>query len=283
MATYAIGDVQGCREPLLRLLDHISFDPAQDRLWFTGDLVNRGPDSLGVLRFVAALGNRAVVVLGNHDLHLLALRHDPTRRAKKGDTVDDILTASDRDALLDWLRGQPLLHQDTALGYTLVHAGLPPAWTVDEAAAHAREVEHVLRGSGLNAFLADMYGNAPDAWTPTLRNHARLRFITNCLTRIRYCKSDGRLDLKAKMALAARPGGLLPWFMLPGRRSVEARIVFGHWSTLRLSAAEERQYRVYPLDTGAVWGGMLSALRLEDQRRYQVRGLQLVEFNAAND
>ncbi|MGD9603836.1 MAG: symmetrical bis(5'-nucleosyl)-tetraphosphatase [Gammaproteobacteria bacterium] len=273
MATYAIGDLQGCRASLEALLDTIRFDRARDRLWFVGDLVNRGPDSLGALRFVHSLDACSVTVLGNHDLHLLALRHDPARKMKKGDTLEDILTAPDRDLLLDWLRQRPLLHHDPALGVAMVHAGLPPQWDIAEAAAHARELEAALRAPDFEHFLHEMYGNAPDAWADDLSGTARLRYLTNAFTRMRYLRPDGRLELKTKVGLETPTPGLLPWFMLPDRRSAGTRIVFGHWSTLRLDAARERRFNVVPLDTGAVWGGELTALRLDDGTRFSVPGV----------
>lgn len=272
MATYAIGDIQGCLESLSALLREISFDAANDRLWFTGDLVNRGPDSLGVLRLVHALDACSVTVLGNHDLHLLATRHVPQRRRKKGDTLDAVLAAKDCDSLLEWLRHRPLFHHDRALGTSLVHAGVPASWTIEDALRHAREVETALRGSDFVNLLADMYGNTPAQWSPTLAAVERLRYITNCFTRMRFCKPDGGLDFKTKEGLTTPIPDLIPWFMLPNRAAAALPIVFGHWSTLRLSANQERQYKVFPLDTGAVWGGTLSALRLEDGTRFAVSG-----------
>lgn len=283
MATYAIGDIQGCLESLVELLALIEFDERRDRLWFTGDLVNRGPDSLGVLRLVHSLDHCSVTVLGNHDLHLLALHHDPQRRAKKGDTIEAVLHAPDRSELLEWLRHRPFMHRDTELGYTMVHAGLPVHWDLAAAAGHAREAESALRDARCAGFLADMYGNTPDQWTPDLRGGARLRYITNCFTRMRYCRRDGRLDLKTKVGLDKPAPGLVPWFMLPERLSATEPVVFGHWSTLRLTPAQEREYKVHPLDTGAVWGGMLSALRLEDRQRFCVRGLYRMPGEAAED
>lgn len=273
MATYVIGDLQGCLEPLERLLEKIEFQPARDRLWFTGDLVNRGPDSLGVLRRVFGLGERAVCVLGNHDLHLLAIHHVEGTRTRKGDTLDPILAAPDRDILLGWLRAQPLLHIDPDFNCALVHAGIPPDWDLAQAVLHAEEVEAALRGPRCSDFLATMYGNEPDRWSPRLDAAARLRFTTNCLTRMRYLTEDGRLDLRAKGGLEASRPGLVPWFMAPGRRVAGTRILFGHWSTLHLSPEQEVRYGVHALDTGAVWGGRLSALRLEDRVRFEVPGL----------
>jgi bis(5'-nucleosyl)-tetraphosphatase (symmetrical) len=272
MATYAIGDVQGCLDSLTDLLREIAFDAAHDRLWFTGDLVNRGPDSLGVLRLVHALDACSVTVLGNHDLHLLATRYVPQRRQKKGDTLDAVLAARDCDSLLAWLRQRPLFYHDHTLGMSLVHAGVPVDWTIDDALQYARQVETALRGNDFLGFLENMYGNTPARWSRAFTAEDRLRYITNCFTRMRFCKPDGRLDFKTKEGLTTPLPDLIPWFMLPNRAAAAQPIVFGHWSTLRLSAHQERQYKVFPLDTGAVWGGELTALRLEDGARFKVRG-----------
>jgi bis(5'-nucleosyl)-tetraphosphatase (symmetrical) len=256
MALYAIGDVQGCYDELRRLLEALRFDPAADRLWFTGDLVNRGPKSLETLRFVRSLGSAAVTVLGNHDLHLLAVAQGDSR-AKRRDTFGDVLGAPDRDELLAWLRRQPLLHGEG--GFYLIHAGLPPQWTIEEAARHAAEVEACLSGEGAEEFFQRMYGDLPDLWTGSLDYWDRLRFATNCLTRMRYCGRDGRIDLKHKGAPGSQPASLPPWFAAPGRRSAGAKIVFGHWSTLGFHV----ENGAYCLDTGCLWGGELTALRLD--------------------
>ncbi len=258
MAVFAIGDVQGCHSELERLLDRIDFDPSEDSLWFTGDLVNRGPRSLDVLRFVKGLGSRAVTVLGNHDLHLLAIAAG-TAKLRKSDTLDAVLSAPDRDELLHWLRHRPLLHHDPVLGYTLLHAGLPPQWDLIQALACARELEVVLRGPTHVEFFRAMYGDEPKRWSPGLSGMERLRFIVNCFTRLRYCNAQGELDLKSKGAPGKQPAGLLPWFEVPGRASRELHILFGHWSTLGDVEGE----RIYALDTGCVWGGRLTAMRLD--------------------
>ena len=271
MATYAIGDVQGCADALFSLLEHVGFHPERDRLWFAGDLVNRGPRSLAVLRFVRDLGERALTVLGNHDLHLLAAAAG-ARRPKPRDTFGDVLDAPDRDALLGWLERQPLLHHDAASGYAMVHAGLPPQWTLAEAGALAREVEEVLRGAESGTLLHEMYGNEPRRWSPALRGSARLRFIINALTRIRYVSPDGGLEFANAGPPGTQPPELVPWFEAPERRSRGACIVFGHWATLALHAPVAPVHRVHHLDTGCVWGGRLSALRLEDGRRFSVPG-----------
>jgi len=258
MAVYAIGDIQGCFDELRRLLDLCRFDPSQDRLWLTGDLVNRGPDSLAVLRFVRGLGERAVSVLGNHDLHLLAVA-EGLGKPHRGDTLQAVLDAPDREELLHWLRHRPMLHYDDALDTALIHAGLPPQWDLRMAQACSTELETVLRGGDYRDFLAHMYGNQPRRWAMDLTGWERLRFIVNCFTRLRYCRSDGELCLKAKGEPGTQPPGCLPWFQAPGRRSTATRVVFGHWSTLGLYHGEN----VLALDTGCLWGGLLTAARLD--------------------
>ena len=258
MAIYAIGDVQGCYRPLPELLKKIHFDPALDRLWFTGDLVNRGPQSLEVLRFVKGLGDRAVCVLGNHDLHLLAVAAG-TAKPKKRDTLGAVLGAPDRDELLNWLRSRPLLHHDARLGWTLIHAGLLPPWTLEDAQRLAQEVEIVLRGEDTSILYRHMYGDLPDHWTDKLRGVDRLRVIINAFTRLRYCDLDGNLDLRPKGPPGTQPPDLLPWFQVPSRRSRDRRIIFGHWSTLGLWNADG----VIGLDSGCLWGGALTAAQLD--------------------
>ena len=258
MAVFAVGDLQGCLDELKQLLERIHFDSAEDSLWFTGDLVNRGPRSLEALRYVKALGRHAVCVLGNHDLHLLAVATG-TARSKSGDTLDEVLAAPDRDELLHWLRQLPLMHHDRALGYTLVHAGLPPQWDLTLAQAAAHELEAVLRGDDHPEFFRQMYGNEPRRWSPELKGMERLRFMVNCFTRMRYCSPEGDLDLKAKGAPGSQPQGFLPWFEIPGRLSRELHILFGHWSTV----GDIQGQNVHALDTGCVWGGRLTALRLD--------------------
>ena len=271
MATYAIGDVQGCAEALFSLLDLVAFDREHDRLWFAGDLVNRGPHSLEVLRFVHGLGERAVCVLGNHDLHLLASAAG-AREPRAKDTFGDVLGAPDRDSLLEWLRTRPLLYHDGEHGFAMVHAGLPPQWTLQEARALAREVEAVLRGTADGAFYREMYGDEPRHWSPALTGSARHRFIVNALTRLRYVTSDGALEFRHAGPPGTQAKGLVPWFEAPGRQSRGTHIVFGHWATLQLHEPVEPAHRVYHLDTGCVWGGALSAMRLEDGRRFSVPG-----------
>ena len=274
MATYAIGDVQGCAEALFSLLDLVAFDRERDRLWFVGDLVNRGPHSLEVLRFVQGLGERAVSVLGNHDLHLLASAAG-AREPRARDTFGDVLGAPDRDALLDWLRARPLLHLDDENGFAMMHAGLHPQWTLQEAQALAREVEDVLRGTAVGAFFREMYGDEPRRWSPALSGPARLRFVVNALTRLRYVTSEGALEFRHAGPPGTHAPGLVPWFEAPERRSRGTPIVFGHWATLQLHEPVDPGHRVHHLDTGCVWGGALSAMRLEDGRRFSVPGPQL--------
>jgi len=265
MSTYAIGDLQGCLEPLQRLLDEVRFDPARDRLWLAGDLVNRGPDSLECLRFVHSMRESLEVVLGNHDLHLLAVARGH-RKANPKDTLAPIIEASDRDVLLDWLRRQPLMHYDAYLDYVMVHAGIPPKWDLERARAHAREVEAVLQSDQLDDFLAQMYGNEPGRWKHKLYGSARLRVITNYFTRMRFCTADGELDLESKGGLETQKPGFAPWYAHAQHRCRNHRIVFGHWAALEGKAGASN---VYPLDTGCVWGGSLTALRLEDQQVFR--------------
>jgi bis(5'-nucleosyl)-tetraphosphatase (symmetrical) len=259
LATYAIGDIQGCYDPLRRLLDALGYEPHRDRLWLTGDLVNRGPRSLEVLRFAAGLRN-VVCVLGNHDLHLLALAAGaPAARRRSKDTLDEVLAAPDRDELLAWLRSQPLVHHDAKLGWLMVHAGVPPQWDLERTLACGREVEAVLRGDDADRFLASMYGDEPAVWSSTLRGPERWRFITNCLTRMRYCDAGGRLDLASKGPPGSQPEGLQPWFRAPGRATKGVPIVFGHWAALGFLHEDD----LLALDTGCVWGGSLTAVRLD--------------------
>ena len=258
MPVYAIGDIQGCCDELQLLLEKIAFDRDRDTLWFTGDLVNRGPRSADVLRFVRDLGGSAVTVLGNHDLHTLAVTEGHLKYHKK-DTIDDILNASDREELMDWLRHLPLLHHDSDSGFTLIHAGLPPQWGLAEAQARAAEVEATLRGPDYVEYLDQMYGNKPRRWKDSLTGWERMRFITNCFTRLRYCDAAGRLALEEKGPPGSQPADYQPWFKVPERASAKMKIVFGHWSTL--GAVEDPN--VFPLDTGCLWGGSLTAMRLD--------------------
>ncbi len=262
MSIYAVGDVQGCYDPLRRLLDAIAFDPARDRLWFVGDLVNRGPQSLQILRFVKGLGERAVTVLGNHDLHLLVVAAG-VRKPHRGDTLDAILAAPDRDELLAWLRHQNMMH--AANGYAMVHGGLLPQWTVAQALALGREVEDALRGEGYHDFLRHMYGNEPARWRDDLSGYDRLRVITNAMTRLRLCLADGTMEFSHKTGLDDMPPGYMPWYDVPDRASRDTALITGHWAALGLVVRPD----MLALDTGCVWGRRLTALRLEDRRIFQ--------------
>ena len=266
MATYAVGDVQGCYGALRRLLDTLAFDPTRDSLWLAGDLVNRGPDSLATLRFIRELGSAARCVLGNHDLHLLAVAAGgkPGRR----DTLDELLHAPDRDELLHWLRQQPLIQRSDDGRWLMLHAGLPPQWTIEQALACASEAETALRGDQHAELLRRMYGDQPDRWHPDLAGIPRLRFIINSLTRLRYCDREGRLDAGPKGRPGSQHPGLLPWFAVPGRRSADQDIVFGHWSTL--GQVHWPEHRVWGLDTGCIWGGQLTALDLDTRRLHSI-------------
>lgn len=262
MAVYAIGDIQGCFDPLRSLLERIDFQPQRDRLWFTGDLVNRGPQSLEVLRFIHSLGERARVVLGNHDLHLLAVWAGPGE-IKRDDNLRPVLAAHDSDELMQWLRQQPLLYEERGLPYVLVHAGVSPAWTLDEARLHARELEAALRGPDLSNFFRHIYGNRPAIWHNGLGGWERLRYITNAFTRMRYCDAEGQLLFDYKGAPENAPPGYYPWFTTPNRRvqSQEVTVICGHWSTLGL----RRETGLLAIDTGCLWGGQLTAARLDGE------------------
>ena len=258
MAHYAIGDLQGCHAEFVALLERLRFEPGRDRLWLTGDLVNRGPDSLAVLRTVKSLGPAVTVVLGNHDLHLLAVAFAPKTVKRRERELEAVLEAPDAAELLDWLAARPMLHRDAALGWTLIHAGVPPQWSLGEAESCAREVERALRKDPA-AMLEDMYGDGPDRWSPELKGASRLRFIVNCLTRLRFVDRKGRLLLTYKGSIADAPAGSLPWFRHPERATRDDRLVFGHWSALGYLA----EPGLRALDTGCVWGGSLTAVRLD--------------------
>jgi bis(5'-nucleosyl)-tetraphosphatase (symmetrical) len=270
MAVYVIGDVQGCYTTLQRLLEEIRFDETNDRLWFVGDLVNRGPDSLATLRFVHQLGERAVTVLGNHDLHLLAVASGQ-RRARPADTLDEILRAPDRDELLDWLRKRPLLHRDDAAGFVMVHAGIPHIWDLNEATTRAREVEAVLGSDDYVGLLAEMYGDQPARWRDSLQGPKRLRVIINYLTRMRVIDVVGKLELDFKDGLNEIPKGYRPWFEFYDSAPQLFSLVFGHWAALNGECGVER---MYALDTGCVWGNSLSALRLLPLEQFSVTSVE---------
>lgn len=262
MPTYAIGDIQGCFDEFQALLELIQFDPAHDHLWVAGDLVNRGSKSLAVLRAIKNLN--AVVVLGNHDFHLLAITYGHSYGKH---TMQDILTAPDRDELIDWLRRQPLLHYDAKLDYLLVHAGLLPQWSLEQAQQYAKEVETVLASDRCAEFLTHLYGNTPTQWDPNLGSWDRLRFITNVFTRIRFCDTEGHLDLTSKGKLDSQLPGFSPWFKLPSHLPPDIKIVFGHWAALEGKTDTPHRYAI---DTGCVWGRSLTALRLEDEQLFSV-------------
>jgi bis(5'-nucleosyl)-tetraphosphatase (symmetrical) len=259
MASYLIGDVQGCDEPLGRLLQAIDFSPSRDTVYVLGDLVNRGPASAEVLRRLMALDDSARCLLGNHDMHLLACAWG-VRRPHKRDTLDAVLDAPDRAALLDWLRCQPLAIHETVTGRELlmVHAGVLPQWTAERTAALAGELQDVLRGPHIGDFLHEMYGNQPDRWDDALTGNERLRVVINALTRLRFCSADGQMEFETKEGMGAAPAGFVPWFDVPGRQTAGVAVAFGHWSTLGWLDRDD----LYCLDTGCVWGGPLSAMRV---------------------
>lgn len=267
-STYAIGDVQGCFDDLLRLLDKVDFDPELDQLWFTGDLVNRGPNSLELLRFVERLGGAAISVLGNHDLFLLAAAAG-TVDIRKKDTITEILNAPDCEELLFWLRHQPLIHHDERLGYTMVHAGLPPQWDLDQARACAVELETVLQNFHYEEFFRHTGDAKPLRWRDDLEGWGRLRFIVNAFTELRYCSRDGRLDLEGERRKAPGSKKSMPWFKVPKRASRKQSILFGHWAALEIKGSD--RFGVHPLDTGCANGGRFTALRLEDGQTFRVR------------
>lgn len=263
MALYLIGDVQGCNSALQRLLDEISFSASRDTLYFLGDLVNRGPDSVGVLRSLMGHGTAVQCVLGNHDLNLLAVAYG-VRKPHRKDTLDQILDAPDRLAMLDWLRWQRVAMLEIMQGHEvlLVHAGVLPAWTASKTIALGSEVESVLRSPDIADFLKHMYGDEPSGWSDTLTGVTRLRVIVNALTRIRFCDVSGHMEFITKEGAGACPQGYLPWFDVPGRQTARITVAFGHWSTLGWIGRPD----VISLDTGCVWGGCLSALRLENSK-----------------
>ena len=263
MAIYAIGDIQGCFEEFRQLLDGCRFDLREDRLWLVGDLVNRGPQSLETLRYVKAMGSSCVTVLGNHDLHLLAVASGHERQ-RAGDTLSPVLEASDREDLLNWLRGRPLAHRED--GFFLVHAGLLPQWDADVALKLAAEVESALRASDYGKFLSRLYGGQPDHWSEEWQGIERLRVIVNAMTRLRFCSPAGVMEFESKGEVADAPSGFMPWFKVPGRRSTDVAVVCGHWSALGL----ELQDNLLAIDSGCVWGGQLTAVRLEDRKVFQV-------------
>ncbi len=267
MTVYAAGDVQGCYEPLRRVLEQVAFNPAHDQLWLVGDLVNRGPQSLEVLRYVRSLGEAARLVLGNHDLHLIQMA-DGVRPPGKGDTTQSVLEAPDGAELIAWLRAMPLLHHDAALGYCMVHAGIPPQWDLAEALERAREAERWIQSGGWSTAEPAARGGSRAgvrAWHPELTGAERMRTILDSFTRMRFCDDSGRLELTSTAPAHEPPPGFLPWFAHPARKTAAVRILFGHWAALDGHAAADN---VYALDTGCVWGRRLTLLRLEDARRF---------------
>jgi len=260
MSTYCIGDIHGCYRELQELLDHIGVSLKNDTLWFVGDLVNRGKDSLAVLRFIKELPHK-IVVLGNHDFYLLALYYGVFNPASH--TLDDVLNAKDRGDLLDWLRCQPLMHYDADANWVLAHAGIYPLWDVVSAKKYANEVEDILRGPDCQFLLQHMFGNKPDIWAENLREFARWRFIINAFTRMRFCDADGRLEFACQGVIGTQPPGFMPWFDVSKRVAKNERIVFGHWAALAGMVLEPSK-NVFALDTGCVWGRALTAMRLDD-------------------
>jgi bis(5'-nucleosyl)-tetraphosphatase (symmetrical) len=269
MADYAIGDIQGCMEPLLRLLEVIRYDDNEDRLWLVGDLVNRGPQSLEVLRFLYSLRSTPIITLGNHDLHFLCTLFGKKALRNKDDTLYPLLRAKDKNILGHWLRQQPLLYHDPTLNVVMTHAGIPPMWSLEEAKQYATELEHTLRGPKSAFFFHKMYGNT--LFSPELQGIERLRAIANGFTRMRYCDRRGYLDFSYKGTICQAPSPLIPWFSLPTRVPIAVDIVFGHWAALGGGTVKEG---IYAIDTGCYWGNTLTALRLQDKRVFQVPGLQ---------
>jgi len=257
MAVYAIGDLQGCLDSYLELLDRLALT-SSDKIWLTGDLVNRGPKSLETLRYVKSQGNQVVVVLGNHDLHLLALASGRFT-AKPNPTLQPILHADDREELLDWLLHRPLMHRDDEIGWVMVHAGIHPRWNIELAEHLAREAEAVFRGPDHLAFIQDMYGNHPDNWEASLAGHDRIRFIVNAFTRMRFCGADGQMDYLHKGPIGSQGPDLYPWFELERPEPLSHRVVFGHWSALGHGGNQQCR----GIDTGCLWGNQLTALRLD--------------------
>ena len=267
MATYAIGDIQGCGGALERLIDKLNIDPASDTLWFAGDIVNRGPSSLKALKTVMELGDNAITILGNHDFHLLQVMAGIRKPAAK-DTLDDILESAECDDYFHWLRRQPLLHRDNKLGVTMTHAGIYPLWDLREAMLRAKELEQVLRGTDYLHFLESLPGKSPVLWDDALEGIERLRFIVAAFTRMRYCKNNGALEFDFKGPPANAPEELHPWYRTPGRLSISDRLVFGHWASH--GEGDNNYPDVIPLDFGCVWGGRLVALNLESGEKSEV-------------
>ncbi len=268
MAIYAVGDVQGCFDELQELVEYISFKPKKDQLWFVGDIVNRGPKSLETLRWVKSLGNAAVMVLGNHDLHLLAA-HAGVRETSTSSSLFPILKADDANELVDWLRHQPLIRFNKKFEFAIVHAGLPPQWNIQDAFRYAKEVETVLKSKKYKNFLYNMYGDTPNQWNSKLKGWDRMRIITNLFTRLRYCTPKGVMSFEDKGPPGTQSAGMKPWYEIKSRNSQDTTIVFGHWSTL----GHINNHNVIATDTGCLWGGRLTAIRIgkDELTVYQVK------------
>ena len=269
MATYAVGDIQGCYQSFQKLLKKIQFDAKADQLWLVGDLINRGPQSLETLRFIYANRESIHCVLGNHDLHFLAVEAGAKRPSRK-DTFKELLQAEDRQQLVDWLKTQPLFHYDRQLNFAMVHAGIHSSWSIDDAINYGAEVSERIQSRKARKFFDAMYGNTPTKWSPELSGKSRLRFITNCLTRMRYCRAKGALDMKYSVPVGKQPIGLTPWFNRP-REPLGCDLIFGHWASLEGKCPVPG---FYALDTGCVWGGKLTALRLEDHNFFRVKSVE---------
>lgn len=270
MATYAIGDIQGCYKSLKALLKEINFKPKQDTLWLAGDLVNRGSGSVDVLRFLADLGANSKQVLGNHDFHLLAAA-EGLRKLRNSDTLEQVIKAPDAKELLDWLSQQPLLHYDKKLGYVMTHAGIPPIWELKKAQKLAAEIEKQLRTKNRAEFLQNLFGNEPLCWSDELKGEDRYRSLVNYFTRMRFCKADGKLDFTSKSEVSSAPKGYAPWFNYPSKVAKEAEIIFGHWAALEGKTGVKS---IHALDTGCVWGNDLTAMRLEDRKKFKVAAVK---------
>lgn len=264
--TYVIGDIHGCYDELVSLLDLIQWNESSDELWFVGDLVNRGAASLAVLNFVKNLKGKNVVVLGNHDLHLLSLAYGE-KQSKISDKLDEILRAPNRDELLNWIRHQSFLHHDEKLNSVMVHAGIYPFWDLNKAKQYAKELELFFQSDQFEPFLKNMYGNHPDRWDDSLMGFDRYRFMVNVFARMRYCFNDGRLELKTMCPAGEQPRDLIPWFQLKNRKAINQKIIFGHWASLSGTTNDQN---IIAVDTGCAWGGRLTAIRLNDMKHFSV-------------
>jgi bis(5'-nucleosyl)-tetraphosphatase (symmetrical) len=271
MATYAIGDIQGCYDEFMRLLDLLEFNPANDKLWIAGDMINRGPASLAVMKHVMSLKESAIAVLGNHELHLLALSKNRALKPGRNDTIGDILGSPDIEDISAWLCSQPLFHYDDKVGFAMVHAGLAPEWSIKDAIQYSNELSTTL-SSDVNGkiFLKNMYGNEPSIWNESLKGIQRSKYIADCLTRCRYFTPNGYLDFEEKRHPSHAKADLTPWYLMPNTRWGGTPIVFGHWASLTISKSINLEYQIFPLDTGAVWGGRLTAMRLDDKEIFSI-------------